>query len=991
MLKPFQIRDLHQSSSSSSPNEAADLDRPLSPTRRRGIVQLSASQYDNLSSSHPRARLTYLDEDDGELITVGSSLELSQRLEEPVDAELDSITAPQTALEPMHIFDIRRSNSVTELWKKFECKQDTQETKEKKDASTESTPAEPSASTTHQHQTAEGSDSPQIDAHAADVEESESLLAAFEAEMAKFLSTSQPATGPTPSAESSSSSQSYSESRSTRPQNATEAFTHAMHSLIGGAELLSSGVMSRLPELERQLQNAQRAIPENVGVSVQGALAAVEAQLRQVTNSLNNSPAVTAQAAHILEGGLPTATSTVESLRSMASELGNVGHTLFEAFEAELGCNRTRPQEQSSASSAEHRSSDDLVSDRNPEVTQARSTETSLETTDSATGLETEKSTTKEKDEAKDAGLQETAAQPRMSSNPDSSGPISEPYQTQSIRLPDFQPQMQSMHHSRRHPHPYPPPAPHHHHHSRAPPFPPFLYHPPPPHWQSPPGVPPSWPFSTPPELRSGYPSGPPPPPPPPPPPFHLNHHPLQLRPHSHRGRHQGRCPFGSTNFSNVPADNATGPTDTPPAACHARGLRLSEEGTALFIGNVGFDVSEKMITDVFASKGFLVDVHLPQESETGKHAGFGYLQFPTVHAAKAALDALQGEHIDGHAINLEFSDHSPILGLRPQKAQSQTESSHPVASATAHTKRPSELQGSVASPARHSADEASAKRAVPLTVADLCSNDNRKGGDVVSSVNGLENPSDEDADQLNILYPSLLPEGSPQPSRSNNIPSTLSDLTAEVEQRRFPPISQLEAQFRAMQCHQTAPAQGKSPDDGSKSLNGGLKSPSSSSNIPGTSPETSGDAAKPVDIPSSSHHVPDDLESPIGPRRYGRRSKSMKHPHSSWKGHGVGFSQVEPGPSHNSFGRSRPGFSHRARHHREPEGPSQPQLTPTMRQTSIDACVATLVDLGYGGASDGGLQRIAVYAAAADANVLDAIDMIEEERKAYEQQGSSK
>ncbi|OJJ99260.1 hypothetical protein ASPACDRAFT_79169 [Aspergillus aculeatus ATCC 16872] len=988
MLKPFQIRDLHRSPSSSFPNEAADLDRPLSPTRRRGIVQLSASQYDNLSSSHPRARLTYLDEDDGELITVGSSLELSQRLEEPVDAELDPITAPQPALEPMHIFDIRRSNSVTELWKTFECKQETRETKDMNDATTESTPAEPSASTTHQ--TAEGSDSPQRDAHAADIEESESLLAAFEAEMAKFLSTSRPATGPTPPAESSFPSQSNSESRSARPQNAAEAFTHAMHSLIDGAELLSSGLMSRLPEIERQLQNAQRAIPENVGASVQGALAAVEAQLRQVTNSLNNSPAVTAQAAHILEGELPTATSTVESLRSMASELGNVGHTLFEAFEAELGCNRTRPHEQSSATSTEHRSSDNLVSDRNPEVTQARSTETSLETTDSTTGLETKELTTKEKNEAKDAGLQESAAQPRMSSNLDSSDPISEPSrrQTQSIRFPDFQPPMQPMHHSRRRPHPYPPPAPHPHHHPRAPPFPPFFHHPPPPHWQPPPGVPPSWPFSTLPELRNGYPSAPPPPPPPH---FHLNHHPLDLRSHLHRGRHQGRYPVGPTNFSDVPADNDMGPTDVPPAACHARGVRPSEEGTALFIGNVGFDVSEKMITDVFASKGFLVDVHLPQESETGKHAGFGYLQFPTVHAAKAALDALQGEHIDGHAINLESSDHSPILGLRPQKARSQPESNQPVASATARTKRPSELQGSVASPARHSADEASAKRAVPLTVADLCSNDNRKRGDVVSSMNGLEIPSDDDADQLNILYPSLLPEGSPQPSRSNSIPSTLSDLTAEVEQRRFPPISQLEAQFRAMQCHQTAPAQSKTPDDGPKSLDAGLTSPSSSSTIPGTFPETSGDAAKPVETPSSSHHVPDELESQIGPRRHSRRSRSMKHPHSSLKGHGVGSDQVEPGPSHNFFGRPRPNFSHRARHHREPEGSSsQPQLTPTMRQTSIDACVATLVDLGYGGASDGGLQRIAVYAAAADANVLDAIDMIEEERKAYEQQGSS-
>jgi hypothetical protein len=50
---------------------------------------------------------------------------------------------------------------------------------------------------------------------------------------------------------------------------------------------------------------------------------------------------------------------------------------------------------------------------------------------------------------------------------------------------------------------------------------------------------------------------------------------------------------------------------------------------------------------------------------------------------------------------------------------------------------------------------------------------------------------------------------------------------------------------------------------------------------------------------------------------------------------------------------------------------------------------VSTLASLGYGSVEEGGLQRIAVYAAAVDGRVSDAIEMIEEERKAYEQQGS--
>lgn len=40
------------------------------PQARHGIVQLSTTDYDDIASNHPRARLTYIDDDDGELITV---------------------------------------------------------------------------------------------------------------------------------------------------------------------------------------------------------------------------------------------------------------------------------------------------------------------------------------------------------------------------------------------------------------------------------------------------------------------------------------------------------------------------------------------------------------------------------------------------------------------------------------------------------------------------------------------------------------------------------------------------------------------------------------------------------------------------------------------------------------------------------------------------------------------------------------------------------
>lgn len=72
MLKPFQIRDLHRSPSPSQ----EDIEQSDSDThqRRPGIVAVSAAQYNDIATFHPQARLTYIDDDDGELITVSASI-----------------------------------------------------------------------------------------------------------------------------------------------------------------------------------------------------------------------------------------------------------------------------------------------------------------------------------------------------------------------------------------------------------------------------------------------------------------------------------------------------------------------------------------------------------------------------------------------------------------------------------------------------------------------------------------------------------------------------------------------------------------------------------------------------------------------------------------------------------------------------------------------------------------------------------------------------
>lgn len=103
-LPTFGVRDLH------GPSEV-------------GLVTITAPQYDSTLKSYPSSALNYLDPDDGETITVGSALELQQRLEEPTQpkrltrrrtASVASITETD---QKIHIFDIQRTAENLTVWR----------------------------------------------------------------------------------------------------------------------------------------------------------------------------------------------------------------------------------------------------------------------------------------------------------------------------------------------------------------------------------------------------------------------------------------------------------------------------------------------------------------------------------------------------------------------------------------------------------------------------------------------------------------------------------------------------------------------------------------------------------------------------------------------------------------------------------------------------------------------------------------------------------
>ncbi|KAL2014110.1 hypothetical protein VTN00DRAFT_1635 [Thermoascus crustaceus] len=1232
MLKPFQIRDLHSpppeknasdsvsaSNASSEPQALPtaiyDCDRVKSPvhsSRRHGIVQLSAPQYDEIVSSHPRARLMYMDDDDGEIITVGSSIELSQRLDEPANAPAvpRSPSPARDDSSPMHVFDIRRSNSVTELWKRYETRPaETFQSSERPKSPIRQTPMMHDASENTAdagQETGDGTDSkkkaesipvptfenlrelwfracnpphlgltelshPEIgrpaeqpvsstkpDApspatrrengstaernpasniiefglntaanitaegrrqaqeagarlrglrdlsagasslpfpipsfentpwasympgeaelnnlirlnlttfaerkrqlqeslarlheqhrnrlaafssirHGEEVplasllqgitlagnsvetgrqegsseavepgtkDEGQPLLAAFEAELAKMMEASGSSDYGTPQSDTSTfSAEEAATSERNRPPKPVELLVHALQNLVSGVELFGSELRSRVPEIEhveRQLSQIQRALPEQLGTTLQSAFTALESRIKNLAKALHDASVATGCAAdRVRQTEIhPAAEQAAEGLRTLAGEISQISRTLFAAFEAELGRRTSDIQNESCTQNAPDASQ--------PETQPHVSDCAEDSTTDGPASDTVNQKPKSQSDESKnDNGTLGDAATASQTEKPDPPEQLTnENVSTNTDRGEATRSLERPVGVDASSPKPIPPPC--------------YTNMPKPWNWEGPLFRRPHWPSHT--HQGSAQ------------PPLH--------RPCAPEGHSAGHVP---------PPDRRPRSLYDEYLAQHQLNQPTPQSAKeTLFIGNVGFNVTEKTIRDVFASKGFLANVHLPVDSTTGKHAGFGYVHFPSSYAATAALAALQGALIDGHSINLEFSDHCPINALQtPPKVPNGT---RPMVAPDNPGRVTMEQPALPHHHLRHRqswhptngmmSEQTRMNRPNAASSDGNSADQTPKGKDTTTTPPKNQNEvsvldQTDDDTELSARYPSLLSAGS-QCSVTTNATSfpVPGDIpTPDSIMARFPPVSQLDAHILTSQqrfAHtKPRPSTGTQQVGGRSNVNPGpselgkkdveITPNAPPQTIPGSFSQGMRVECGTDQLRRSNTVVATDpaagLTGPFDPfHRPGRplrRSATERDPlRQIRENHANRRSRladtIRPSPlfgappnTRGSFPVNNPPHNREARPTPCPVVPPRPLsledergsddvVERVMRRSAIENCVATLLSLGYGGASDGGRQRITVYAEAAKGRVSDAIDMIEEERKAYAQQ----
>ncbi len=63
----------------------------------------------------------------------------------------------------------------------------------------------------------------------------------------------------------------------------------------------------------------------------------------------------------------------------------------------------------------------------------------------------------------------------------------------------------------------------------------------------------------------------------------------------------------------------------------------------SVYVGNLSYDVTQEVLSQVFAEYGTVTRVQLPTDRETGRMRGFGFVEMGSEAEETAAIEALDG------------------------------------------------------------------------------------------------------------------------------------------------------------------------------------------------------------------------------------------------------------------------------------------------------------------------------------------------------------
>jgi RNA recognition motif-containing protein len=75
-----------------------------------------------------------------------------------------------------------------------------------------------------------------------------------------------------------------------------------------------------------------------------------------------------------------------------------------------------------------------------------------------------------------------------------------------------------------------------------------------------------------------------------------------------------------------------------------------------LFVGNLSFNTTENDLQDTFAAHGTVTETNLMMDRTTGRPRGFGFVTMSTPEEAQKAVEALNGQSLDGRELTVNIA-----------------------------------------------------------------------------------------------------------------------------------------------------------------------------------------------------------------------------------------------------------------------------------------------------------------------------------------------
>ena len=75
--------------------------------------------------------------------------------------------------------------------------------------------------------------------------------------------------------------------------------------------------------------------------------------------------------------------------------------------------------------------------------------------------------------------------------------------------------------------------------------------------------------------------------------------------------------------------------------------------GTRLYVGNLGYDVKDADLSQLFAQHGTVESAIVIMDKMTSRSKGFGFVEMSSEQEAQAAIAALNGKDYSGRALTV--------------------------------------------------------------------------------------------------------------------------------------------------------------------------------------------------------------------------------------------------------------------------------------------------------------------------------------------------